>query len=116
MRCDAGGVRAISLLARPPTSTIPHRLLGGEAKRNHRKPASTQGRRPSGAGETGACVARAPAGAPFVLKRCSGGSASLHHRGGGGESWGKVGRASRLRALVLSGRRAFHANPTHKSS
>ena len=84
-----------------PSATIPRRLLGGEAKRNHRKSASTQGCRPSGAGESGACIARAPAGVPFVSKRSSGGFATLHHR---------------LTALVLSGRRVLRTHLTHRSS
>src|SRR6266853_2799603 len=82
------------------TPEVSEPLAGGGAKRNHRESASTQGCRPSGAEETGACIARAPAGAPFVLKRASGGFATLHHR---------------LIAFVLSGRRGFRTHLTPRS-
>ena len=80
MRCDAGSVRAFSLLAHPfnRRDSPPPPRWWSEAEppetRINTEPPPLRGERNQ------ACVARAPAGAPVVLKRCSGGSASLHNR------------------------------------
>src|SRR5258707_15650161 len=75
-------------------------LAGGGAKRNHRESHQHRVAAPAERKKPGVCIARAPAGAPFVLKRSSGGFATLHHR---------------LIAFVLSGRRGVRTHLTHRS-